>query len=73
MFAFIWLHFVTIRGSFKDNLLVHETETNIKGTLNVMNACVKQKVKKLIFASSAILSVISIFIVNPYFEEYKNI
>lgn len=44
--------FVSIRGSFEDNLLAHEAETNINGTLNVMEACAKQNVKKLVNASS---------------------
>ncbi len=42
--------FVSIRGSFEK---VRETlETNFIGTLNVLEACVESKVKKIVFASS---------------------
>ncbi len=42
--------FVSIRASF--DMLKHEVDNNVYGTLNVFEAAVKNKVKKLIFASS---------------------
>lgn len=42
--------FVSVRGSFEK--LGEELETNCKGTLNVLEAAVKEKVKKVVFASS---------------------
>jgi UDP-glucose 4-epimerase len=42
--------FVSIRASF--DMLKHEVDNNVYGTLNVLEAAVKNKVKKLVFASS---------------------
>lgn len=42
--------FVSIRGSF--DMLKHEVDNNVYGALNVLEATVKNKVKKLVFASS---------------------
>ncbi|MFH1249427.1 MAG: NAD-dependent epimerase/dehydratase family protein [archaeon] len=42
--------FVSIRGSFEK--LREEIDTNCSGTLNVFEACLKNKVKKVVFASS---------------------
>lgn len=44
--------FVSIRGSYKPNMLREEIETNELGTLNVLEAAVKRRVQKMIFASS---------------------
>jgi len=44
--------FVSIRASFDTDLLKEELETNCLGTLNVLEAAAKAKVKKFIFASS---------------------
>jgi len=44
--------FVSIRASFDTKLLREELETNCIGTLNVLEASVKARVKKIIFASS---------------------
>lgn len=44
--------FVSIRGSFNALNLREEIETNCVGTLNVLEASAKGKVKKVIFASS---------------------
>jgi len=42
--------FVSIRASF--DMLKHEVDNNVYGILNVFEAAVKNKVKKLVFASS---------------------
>lgn len=42
--------FVSIRASF--DMLKHEIDNNVYGTLNVLEAAVENKVKKLVFASS---------------------
>ena len=42
--------FVSIRASF--DMLKYEVDNNVYGTLNVLEAAVKNKVKKFIFASS---------------------
>jgi UDP-glucose 4-epimerase len=44
--------FVSIRASFDKAKLTEELDINCTGTLNVLNAAVENKVKKIIFASS---------------------
>lgn len=42
--------FVSIRASF--DMLKHEVDNNVYGTINILEAAVKNKVKKFVFASS---------------------